>query len=101
LASEQDRKQRALDKLTRGVLRDDDYVRLDGEITSRIADLEDLLYISESNDLDVDSATEYLKHLLWNTSIVWQTASFAEKTSIQRRLFPQGLRWVGNGFGTP
>ena len=51
--------------------------------------------------LDLDSAIEYLTHLLWNTSLVWQTSDLQGKKRIQRRMFPEGLVYGSEGFGTP
>jgi hypothetical protein len=36
-----------------------------------IADLRGRLALCESDVLDLDSAIEYLTHLLWNTSVIW------------------------------
>jgi hypothetical protein len=66
-----------------------------------IGDLEERLSFAESDVLDIDSAIEYLIHLLWNTSVIWQTSDLQGKKKIQRRMFPDGLAYSRNGFGTP
>ena len=65
-----------------------------------IADLRVRLSASKSQVLDVDAAIEPLTHLLWNTSMVWQTSDLQGKQKIQRRVLPKGLRYAKTGFGT-
>jgi len=101
LAKEKARKQRILDQLADGILSPEDYSGLNKGMTLKIADLTERLTISESSELDLETAIEYLTHLLWNTSIVWQTSALSGKSSIQRRVFPNGLTWQKTGFGTP
>ena len=66
-----------------------------------ISDLRERLRLSESNELDLEAAIEYLNHLLWNTAIVWQTSDLQGKQKLQRRIFPKGLIYEKTGFGTP
>ena len=74
-----------------GDLSKEDFKSLhEGTITG-IADLRERLAFAESDVLDLDSAIEYLTHLLWNTSVIWQTSDLQEKKRIQRRMFPEGL----------
>ena len=101
LAKAKRRKQRILDQLADGVLSPEDFRGLIKTANAEIDDLNERLTASEPFDLDVDTAIEYLTHLLWNTSIVWQTSDFSGKSSIQRRLFPNGLTWQKTSFGTP
>ena len=97
----QQRKQRILNQLADGVLSPEDFSGLIKTSNAEIDDVNERLMASEPFDFDVDTAIEYLTHLLWNTSIVWQTSNFSSKSSIQRRLFPNGLTWQKTGFGTP
>ena len=101
LAKAKKRKQRILNQLADGVLSPEDFSGLIKTANAEIDDVNERLMASEPFDLDVDTAIEYLTHLLWNTSIVWQTSDFNGKSSIQRRLFPNGLTWEKTSFGTP
>jgi site-specific DNA recombinase len=101
LAKQEARKQRILDQMADGVLSADDFTKMHKTTTEAIADLREKLRLSQSNELDLDSAIEYLTHLLWNTSIAWQTSDLRGKQRIQRRIFPEGLIFEKTGFGTP
>jgi hypothetical protein len=83
-----------------GILSADDFANLHKKTVEAIADLRRRLAVAESDVLDLDSA-EYLTHLLWNTSVVWQTSDLQGKKRIQRRMFPEGLSFDKTGFGTP
>ena len=74
LAKAEARKRRVLEQMADGNLSPDDFATLNRSTVESIADLRQRLTLSESNVLDLDSAIEYLTHLLWNTSIVWQTS---------------------------
>ena len=84
-----------------GVLSGEDFKGLNEGIVVALADLRERLAIAESEVLDLDSAIEFLTHLLWNTSITWQTSDLRGKQRIQRRMFPEGLIFEKTGFGTP
>ena len=101
LATEQARKQRILDQLADGVLSAEEFGGLNSRTTDRIADLKERLVLAESRELDLDTMVEFLIHKVWNTSIEWQMANISGKSSLQRRMFPEGLMWRETGFGTP
>jgi imidazoleglycerol phosphate dehydratase HisB len=54
--------------------------------TQKVAELQMRLSLSEANELDLETAIEFLTHLLWNTSIVWQTSDIRGKSSIQQNV---------------
>ena len=56
---------------------------------------------AESSDLDLETALEYLKFQFWNTHILWQQSDLAGKVRLQRAIFPNGVIWSSEGFGTP
>jgi site-specific DNA recombinase len=95
------RKERVLGQMADGILSAEDFANLHKSTIKAIADLRERLAFAESEVLDLDSAIEYLTHLLWNTSIVWQTSDLQGKKRIQRRMFPEGLQYGESGFGTP
>jgi site-specific DNA recombinase len=104
LAKQEARKERVLGQMADGVLSAEDFASLHKPTVKAIADLRERLDFAESEVLDLDSAIEYLTHLLWNTSLVWQTSDLQGKKRIQRRMFPEGLPYGGrgvDGFGTP
>ena len=95
------RKERVLGQMADGAISSEDFATLHKGTTEAISDMRDRLASAESNELDLDTALGYLKHILWNTASVWESASLREKHSIQRRTFPDGLVWLEKGFGTP
>jgi site-specific DNA recombinase len=104
LTKQKARKQRVLGQMADGILSAEDFASLHKSNVEAIADLEERLSLAESDVLDIDSAIEYLTHLLWNTSIAWQTSDLQGKKKIQRRMFPDGLVYDAKnpkGFGTP
>jgi len=101
LEAEQRRKKRILNQLADGVIGASDFSALNNEITERMEELNELLSVVERRDLSLDDLIEAVNHELWNTSINWQTAELRLKLTIQSRLFPEGVQWQQNGFGTP
>jgi site-specific DNA recombinase len=91
LAKQEARKERVLGQMADGVLSAEDFASLHKSTVEVIADLRERLAFAESDVLDLDSAIEYLTHLLWNTSLVWQTSDLQGKKRIQRRIFPNGV----------
>jgi site-specific DNA recombinase len=101
LAKQEQRKQRVLGQMADGILSTDDFRSLHKSTVEAIADIRERLAFAESDVLDIDSAIEYLPHILWNTSVIWQTSDLQGKQRIQRRMFPKGLSYQKTGFGTP
>jgi hypothetical protein len=101
LAKQVARKERVLGQMADGILSAEDFANLHKSTIKAIADLRERLAFAESEVLDLDSAIEYLTHLLWNTSLVWQASDLQGKKRIQRRMFPEGLPYGETGFGTP
>jgi PAS domain-containing protein len=101
LAKQEERRRRVLEQMADGILSAEDFASLHKSTVQAIADLRERLAFAESEVLDLDSAIEYLTHLLWNTSLVWQTSDLQGEKRIQRRMFPEGLSYGKTGFGTP
>jgi site-specific DNA recombinase len=93
LAKQEERRRRVLEQMADGILSAEDFASLHKSTVQAIADLRERLAFAESEVLDLDSAIEYLTHLLWNTSLVWQTSDLQGKKTIQRRMFPEGLSY--------
>ena len=79
----------------------EDYRKKNVDLLSRMAEAESRLEISTSDELDLESFIEYLRHSLWNTSTAWQSSDLSTRKSIQSRMFPLGLTWGNGGFGAP
>jgi site-specific DNA recombinase len=101
LSKQRARKRRVLEQMADGDLSKEDFKSLNASTVEAIADLEERLSFAESDVLDIDSAIEHLTHILWNTSVIWQTSDLQGKKKILRRMFPDGLASSKNGFGTP
>ena len=63
--------------------------------------MRDRLARSESTSLDVETAFGYLQYLLCNTLNLSESSDLRGRQEIQRRVFPNGISWQENGFGTP
>jgi hypothetical protein len=50
--------------------------------------------------LDVDGVLAFAEHLLTNAARLWIELGLEEKQRLQRLLFPEGLRYDGERFGT-
>jgi hypothetical protein len=87
------KKANLLEALTDGVVSAEDYRKKTAELLSRMAEAESRLEISTSDELDLESFIEYLRHSLWNTSTAWQSSDLSTRKSIQSRMFPLGLMW--------
>jgi site-specific DNA recombinase len=79
LSKQRARKRRVLDQMADGDLSKEDFKSLNASTVEAIADLEERLSFAESDVLDIDSAIEHLTHILWNTSIAWQTSDLQGK----------------------
>jgi hypothetical protein len=84
-----------------GVLAAEDFATLHRKTNESIAEVSARLVLCEADELDIDTALGYLASILWNTSAVWKTTDLRGKQTIQRRLFPDGLRWSNGSFGRP
>lgn len=92
---------RSLSLVADGAIGQDEYKRLRAETESSLSDLRSRLFVLESSELDLNTALSYLSHLFWNTALVWENSDLAEKQRLQTRIFPKGITWAENGFGTP
>lgn len=95
------RKARALEQLTDGVIQPDDYKRLTERTSVSLANLKEQLAAIEAADFDVEAALDYLIHVLWNARTTWEMSNLADRKRLQTRLFPAGLVYDSEGFGTP
>jgi hypothetical protein len=46
-------------------------------------------------------AVSYLLHLLWNSRNLWDDSNLAGKQRLARTIFPEGIFFTDEGFGTP
>lgn len=71
-----------------GILSDDDfkvrYKRLEDLINAAVVQIEKM---KGENGLDVDTALDYLSHLLWNSAMLWETSNLDTKQRLQRAIF--------------
>jgi site-specific DNA recombinase len=101
LASLVKRKDNLMSQMEKGVLQDEDFAPRYREVTTAIHSVRDQLRVALENELDVDTAIDYLEHLLWNSAILWETNGLEGKQRIQRAIFPHGLKYSpATGFGT-
>ena len=53
-----------------------------------------------SEQLDVDGVLAFAEHMLTNAARLWMELGLDQKHRLQRVLFPEGLRFDGERFGT-
>jgi site-specific DNA recombinase len=95
------RKTNVLAQMAAGNLAEDDFRSLYASIRSELEEVRGRLRSAESSELDLETALEYLKFQFWNTHILWQQSDLAGKVRLQRAIFPNGVVWSSEGFGTP
>jgi site-specific DNA recombinase len=101
LASLEKRKERLLYTMEEGTLSNEDFKPRYREVTRQIHATREQLDAMRRDSLDVDTALDYLSHLLWNAAILWETNDLEGKQRIQSAIFPHGLPYcIKDGFGT-
>ena len=58
------------------------------------------LSIATENRLDVEGAVAFAEHLLTNSARLWMELGLNQKQQLPQVLFPEGLRFDGEKFGT-
>lgn len=53
-----------------------------------------------SEQLDIDGVLAFAEHVLANASRLWMELGLDQKQRLQQVLFPEGLRFDGEKFGT-
>jgi site-specific DNA recombinase len=76
---------------------DEELSALDEALT--IAQLEH--HDTRLEDLDLEASLGFAKHVLTNTSRLWQEATTAQRQRLQPLVFPRGVSYGENGIGTP
>jgi site-specific DNA recombinase len=101
LASIERRKERLLHNMEEGILSDEDFRPRYEQLNTQIHATRERLSAVTRDSLDVDTAIDYLSHLLWNAQILWGTSDLDTKQRLQRAIFPNGLKYASDGgFGT-
>jgi site-specific DNA recombinase len=52
------------------------------------------------DELDIEGVLAFAEHLLLNVAPMWSEASLDQKQRLQRTLFPKGVTYGSDGFGT-
>ncbi|MBM3778297.1 MAG: hypothetical protein FJW23_08670 [Acidimicrobiia bacterium] len=55
---------------------------------------------ARNEHLDVEGVLAFAEHVLGNAAALWANASPANRRQLQTALFPKGLSWGPDGFGT-
>lgn len=94
-------KRNVLAQMADGNLRGDDFRQFYDSICSELEEVRIRLASAEATELDLGTALEYLRYQFWNTHILWQQSDLAGKIRLQQAIFPRGVIWSSEGFGTP
>jgi hypothetical protein len=52
------------------------------------------------NELDIEAVLNFSHHVLLNAARLWVSFSLDQKQRIQKVIFPEGLTYLPEGFGT-
>lgn len=83
---------RAIDQTT--------YERQRDKLAEEVALAEMALHDARIDELDVEGVLAFAEHLLVNVARLWAEASSDQKQRLQRVLFPSGVTYGTDGFGT-
>ena len=76
------------------------YERQRDQLREQLALAEMELSEATENQLDVEGALAFAEHLLTNAARLWTELDLDQKQRLQQVLFPEGLRFDGEKFGT-
>ena len=93
------RKQNILNKIDK--LKETDFDSMYQSTISEIQRVKLSLLDAQRTVIDVDTALSYLMHLLWNSHILWETSDLEVKQRLARLIFPEGVTFSNDDFGTP
>lgn len=96
-----EQKHRLLEGKLKGEIADDDYREFNERLKTELAAVESELFDMQRQEVDIDTALDYVEFLIWNTRSLWLDASFEAKTRIQNAIFPNKLSISKEGLGTP
>jgi hypothetical protein len=52
------------------------------------------------DELDVEAVLAFAEHLMTNLACLWTDSHISDRCRLQKAIFPAGLVWTGEGFGT-
>ena len=76
------------------------YERQRDQLREQLALAEMELSSATENQLDVEGAVAFAEHLLTIAARLWTELGLDQKQQLQKVLFPEGLRFDGERFGT-
>lgn len=76
------------------------YERQRNKLNEEIASVEISAYEVKTNELDIDAVLNFSQHVLLNAARLWVSFSLDQKQRIQKVIFPKGLTYLPEGFGT-
>ena len=76
------------------------YERQRDQLREQLALAEMELSAASEKELDIEGALAFAEHLLTNAARLWMELASARKQQLQQILFPEGLRFDGEKFGT-
>ncbi len=76
------------------------YERQRDQVREQLALAEMELSATVENQIDVEGVLAFAEHLLTNAARLWMELRLDQKQQLQQVLFPKGLRFDGERFGT-
>ena len=98
-------KQQRLDRIDEAFLHErsidrQSYERQRDQLREQLALAQMELSAAGENELDIEGALAFAEHLLTNAARLWMELALDQKQQLQQVLFPEGLRFDGEKFGT-
>jgi site-specific DNA recombinase len=71
------------------------------KVKDEIHATQEQLALATQDDVDVETAIDFMVHLFWNSGTLWQTSNLETRQGLQKAIFPGGLKYGDDtGFGT-
>ncbi len=77
------------------------YNRELGDLDEAITMVNLELHENRLDDLDLEAALGFARHVMTNTYTIWAAADPTQKRRLQRLVFPEGVSFNGEALGTP
>ena len=79
----------------------DDFAAPFRKVKDEIHATQEQLALATEDDVDVETAIDFMVHLFWHSGTLWQTSNLETRQGLQTAIFPGGLKYSDDtGFGT-
>ena len=94
LAELERQKDKLLHAMQVGNLDGDDFAVPFRRVKDEIHATQEQLALATQDDVDVETAIDFMVHLFWNSGTLWQTSNLETRQGLQKAIFPGGLKYA-------